>query len=702
MDILLTGRLAGLTPSVSDQLVRNHKVVMASNDLIAPGKGKAVTPFRISPHEDGFEKIFHSYAFETVLFFAQPLYTQQEYFEEYRDLECCLRLCDKHDVHKVIYLLPSYQGSASSSLPDYDLGMLFSACEQLCASYRARKNIAVLLMYLPSLFGYGESVSLIGDAISQAKSRAAIHFPAPEDQRGGFLSQADLGELLLRMVESWPLGYEKIRVPAATVLTFGELGALFSRQFPTVRLSYAPAALGMDTDVSQDVPRREFDWIPLRGLEEEFPALIQRTEDAAVEEKRPFWSAVGAFFKRHSFIVKLAELLIGFLLMEFLNRITSTTVQFRYIDFRLIYIVLMGTMHGMKTGLGASALASLSLLVSSITTENNWQATLYDIDTWLPFIFFFLIGAVTGYVKDRLRNDNRFIVEEKAILEDKYILLNEFYASALHNKEQYKSQIMSYRDSFGRLFDITKSLDSTLIDEVFSEALTALEGVLDNKSVCIYQCDEKMLFGRLIACSKEIVDVTQKSLNLSKLEKMTDEFTDGEVWVNRERLLGYPEYAVPLYRGEAPIALIVLQKVKYEQMAVYYENLVKIICGLVKISLIRALEYTEQIEDEMYIPGSRIIRADYFSQIVAVKEEMAENGVTEYILIRFSTTPQNLIQVGNRLGSLLRATDLLGIGPDGELYLCLMQTNKDNIQVILDRIHKSGLSFREMDRGGKR
>lgn len=699
----MTGRLAGLTQPVSDPLVRHHKVVMASDDLVSPALGKAVNPFQISPHEEGFEKIFNSYAFETVLFFSQPLFAARDYFEEYRDLECCLHLCDKHDVHKVVYLLPSYQGHTTPAvLPDHDRGMLLAACEQLCGYYRERKNMSVILMYLPCLFGYGEAVSVIGDAIEQAKNRASIQFRGPENQRCGFLSQADLGELLLRMIESWPLGYEKIEVPSASVLTFGQLGAVFRQQFPTVRLSYASSAFGMDTDVALDIPRREFDWIPLLGLEEELPVLIRRLEDAPAEEKRSFWSAVGAFLKRHSLIVKLTELLIGFLLMELLNRLTSTTVQFQYIDFRLLYIVLMGTLHGMKIGLGAAALASLSLLASALTTANNWQDTMYDIDTWLPFIFFFLIGAVTGYVKDRLRNDNRFLSEEKALLEDKYILLNEFYASALHNKEQYKSQIMSYRDSFGRLFDITKSLDSTLVDEVFSEALTALEGVLDNKSVCIYQCDEKMLFGRLVACSKEIVDVTQKSLNLAKLETMTAAFRDGEVWVNRDRLLGYPEYAVPLYRDETPIALIVLQKVKYEQMAVYYENLVKIICGLVKISLIRALEYTEQIEDEMYIPGSRIIRADYFSQIVAVKEEMAESGVAEYVLIRFSTTPQNLVQVGNRLSSLLRVTDLLGMGPDGELYLCLMQTNKDNIRVVLERIQKSGLSFREMDRGGIR
>ena len=60
-------------------------------------------------------------------------------------------------------------------------------------------------------------------------------------------------------------------------------------------------------------------------------------------------------------------------------------------------------------------------------------------------MFYFLLGAVTGYVKDRLRSENEFLTEEKAKLEEKYILLNEFYVSALQNKDKYKMQIMSYR-----------------------------------------------------------------------------------------------------------------------------------------------------------------------------------------------------------------------------------------------------------------
>ena len=696
MDILITGRLASLTEELHAPLTQNHRVVIASDDLTGEHHGKNVTPFCIAPRDEEFERIFHSHTFGAVLFFAQPLYEKQAYYEEYQDLENCLRLCAKHDVGQVLYLQPYL---LDGEMPDSDLGMLFSAANQLCEYYRKRRALSVIRVQLPCLFGSGESVSVIGDALWQARNRASIQFRASETQHAGFLAQRDLGELLLRMVESWPSAYGTIEVPAASEMSFQELGEQFRILFPTLRLSYAHGSPATAMRAQTDIPRKEFDWIPLLRVEEELPQLNHALEDAPVEERVSPLQRLGAWIKRHAFVVRLAELLLGFLLMEFLNRITSTTIQFQYVDFRLVYVVLMGTIHGMKTGIAAAALASVSLLVASIGGQGNWSVMVYDIDTWLPFIFFFLVGTVTGYVKDRLRNDNAFLTEEKTILEDKYIQLSEFYASALQNKEQYKTQIMSYRDSFGRLFDITKSLDSTLVDEVFSEALNALEGVLDNKSVCIYSCDEKLLFGRLIVCSKEIRGVTEKSMMLSRLPVMTSAFCDGEVWVNRERLLGYPEYAVPLYRDDKPIALIVLQKVKFEQMAIYYENLVKIICGLVKISLIRAIEYREQTEDEMYLPDSHIMAPEYFRQVIEVKEEMAENGVAEYVLIRFSTTPQDRIHVGNQLSRLLRVTDILGLGPDGELYLCLAQTNQDTIQVVLDRIRKSGLVFSETEYG---
>lgn len=694
MDILFTGRLSCITGAAAEAFVSGgHNVAYASDDINTELLGKKITPFRIQPSSDEFERIFNSYNFNIVLFFSQGIYQKEPYYSEYQELENLLQICAKHEINQFVYLQPKHCGFESNRTPVHDLAVLFEALDSLCDFYRKTKGMSIIKCNVPSVYGYGERNSVIGNAILQARTTSAIHLYGAKDQRCGFISERDLGEVLLRLCESWTLVYDELDIPAGNIFTFAELGKFIKNEFPTARISYSAFPVTADTDFNGTVVKKEYDWIPLSDLHNEFSELVRDSDEKSTPEKEGLKAKLKALIANHSFIVKLTELIIGFLLMELLLKVTSTTVQFNYIDFRLLYIVVMATIHGMKTGLAASALASASLLSAFVSGHSKWEAVAFDIDTWLPYIFFFLIGAVTGYVKDRLKNDNASLKDEMAVLEDKYVTLNEFYISALNNKEQYRTQIMSYRDSFGRLFDITKKLDSTTVEHVFLEALYALEGVLDNRSVCIYRCEDSMRFARLIICSKEIFNITDKTLKLSEVDKMLPELNDGEVWVNRERLVGYPEYATVLYHDDKPIALITLKKATHEQLSVYYENLIKIICGLIKISLIRAIEYNAKTETEKYLPGSHILKNEFFAELIKNKEKMAQSGTSEYILLLIDTVPENRTEIANRITSLVRNTDELGLGKNGELYLCLSQTNNQTVRFVLDRLKKSGLHY---------
>lgn len=694
MDILFTGCLSYLTDNIAGSLLGGgHNIAFASNDMNTELLGKKITPFNISPSSYEFERIFNSHNFNIVLFFSQGLYQKEPCYNEYQDLENLLKICANHEINQIVYLQPKHCGIQSNRIPEHDLVMLFEALDNLCDFYRKSKGMSIIKCNVPSIYGYGESKSVIGNVILQARSSGTVNLYGAKDQRCGFISERDLGEILLRMCESWTLLYDELDIPSADIYTFNELGELLKKEFSTARLSYTTCPVTADTDFDGKAVKQEYDWIPFTRLKSELPELVKESDENAAAEKVGFKAKLKSLFSTHSFLVKLFEIIIGFLIMELLLKITSTMVQFNYIDFRLLYIVVLGTIHGMKTGLAASALASISLLSATISTHSKWEAVAFDIDTWLPYIFYFLIGAVTGYVKDRLRNDNSALKDEIAVLEDKYVTLNEFYVSALSNKEQYRTQIMSYKDSFGRLFDITKKLDSNTVEHVFLEALYALEGVLDNHSVCIYRCEENMQYARLIICSKEIFNITEKSLKVSELDKMLPELYDENVWVNRERLVGYPEYATVLYHDDKPIALITLKKATHEQLSVYYENLIKIVCGLIKISLIRAIEYNSKTETEKYISGSRILKNEYFAELIKNKEEMAQSGTSEYVLLLISATPENRNAVANKISSLVRSTDELGLGKNGELYLCLSQTNTQNIQYVLDRLKKCGLNY---------
>lgn len=690
MDILITGKLSSLNRDALQALAASHKVACAADDLTPGQFGDNITPFRISPRSPEFEKLIRSYSFEAVLFFEEPLYLGEDRYSEFDALEHCLRLCSRHDINRFLFLYPNIHTEGHKN----ELSILYESCLSLCRFYRSHMAMSVVTAAIPNLYGWGETGSIISNALLEVQQKASVHFRGQSDQLCGFLAGADISDLLLRLCENWPSGCEAFQIPPAEILSLGEVGELLKKQDPTLRLSYAPSGFLESTDYSDAVTAGEYGWQPTRFLAQELPRMEQLRKEASSDAKQTLGDRFYAFVEKHPVIIRTLELILGFILMEFLLKITGTTAQFRYVDFRLLYVVTLGTLYGIRTGLAAAALASVSLLAAMVLGHSAWYAVAYDIDTWLPFLFLFLIGAVTGYTKDRFIGNNKFLLREKEALEEKYVLLSEFYASALSNKNQFKTQIISYQDSFGRLFEISKNLDSTLVEEVYAEALHALEGILDNHSVCIYKVDPNSRYCRLIACSREMRDIAGKSMNLDECPRMTAGLADGEVWVNRQLLENYPEYAYPVYSGDTLVALILIRKASYEQMAVYYENLVKIVCGLVKISLIRALDYARRTEAEMYLPGTFVMNADHFARLLETKEKMSRSGTAEHSLIKLDLPEGDLAEISGRISAVIRSTDVLGIGKDNQLYLLLSQTNRENAQLVLMRIQNRGIPLR--------
>ena len=700
MDILVTGKLATMTSAFCNKISSRHKLVMVSEDVNAKNIGASANVFKLSPCDSDFEKLFNSYNFDTAVFCSQHPEIDDESYNEFDNFANFLKVCSDHDVMKVVYVTSSsvYESPQEKvhKVPTESMGVMFSACEQLCEFYRKRRAMSIITLKIPSLYGYGEENSLIGSAISGILTQAAYKFKGSEDQYCNFISEKDLGELLIRMIDSWSNEHILIEVQGGTTYTFRQLSEVLRGFFPTARLTYEGMSYHVPSVSDSDLAKKEYDWVALDELDGDITRLVNLLKKTNRKATYTAAEKVKNFMQGHKFIVVLIELFLGFVIMEILNYASGTTVQFKYVDFRLLFVLLMGTLHGIRAGLAASLLAAVSLLIAYSNSKVEWAIILYNVDTWMPFICYIVMGSTVGYIKDRFKNDNKFLSDEKEVLEHKYLSLNEFYVSALQNKDQYKNQIMSYRDSFGRMYDITKKLDSTLAESVLQEALRALEGVLENQSICIYSCDEHILFGRLNVCSKKIANITEKSIVLSKLPNMVNEFVDGEVWVNRDRLVDYPEYAAPIFRDGRPVAIIIIQKVKYEQFARYYENLIKVLCGLVKISLLRALEFTEKIEDEMYLPDTSIMVPGFFRRIIEVKERMSEDGVSEHTILRICAEEREYNNDAVKLSKKLRTTDIIGIGDNNQLFVCLSQTNKSNVDGVITRLEQSGVKLEKM------
>ena len=66
MELLLTGWVAALSAPFCRRLTEEHKLVVAAKQIPSVDLGRGVDPFSYGLHEDRFEKLFHSYSFDTV------------------------------------------------------------------------------------------------------------------------------------------------------------------------------------------------------------------------------------------------------------------------------------------------------------------------------------------------------------------------------------------------------------------------------------------------------------------------------------------------------------------------------------------------------------------------------------------------------------------------------------------------------------
>lgn len=101
--------------------------------------------------------------------------------------------------------------------------------------------------------------------------------------------------------------------------------------------------------------------------------------------------------------------------------------------------------------------------------------------------------------------------EENKLILDKFLFMREMYQETLSDKRQYKKQILGSRDSFGKIFDITKKLVS-FFRRSFLLKLCSDGTVLENHTFAIYSVGKNQSYGRLEIASQGMTDVLKKSI----------------------------------------------------------------------------------------------------------------------------------------------------------------------------------------------
>jgi len=284
-----------------------------------------------------------------------------------------------------------------------------------------------------------------------------------------------------------------------------------------------------------------------------------------------------------------------------------------------------------------------------------------------------------------------FVTDENKLIQEKFLFMRDMYQDSIYDKRTYKKQIMGSRDSFGKIFDITRKLDTVLPQELFIETIHVMEDMLENHAVAVYSLGKNSEFGRLEIASKEIRSEFPNSIRISKYQAAISELEDGNVWVNRELLPDYPAYMAGIRKNKELVMIVCIKEVRSDQMTLYYMNLFKILCGLVEVALLRALEYQEAAKNMQYVEGTHILKTSYFMERLETFHAMQDEMVASYILLRLEHPGKSKEEADQILQHLIRANDVWGISEEGELYLILSQTDKESLPIVSGRLKKAGI-----------
>lgn len=361
------------------------------------------------------------------------------------------------------------------------------------------------------------------------------------------------------------------------------------------------------------------------------------------------------------------------------------------IDFRLMFVVLIGTVYGLNAGVLSAVLASVSLAAGYLRQGTTLMLLFYAPANWLAFIVYFVVGASCGYVQLRNTETARFVQEENDLLRKRLEFTRKLYQDTLEDKRLFRRQILGRRDSFGKIYAVTQQLDMLQPQEICRKTVQIMEDVLENHSLTIYRMEKNQGFARLTAASAGMTPEPAYSLEVDQWLDVLRAIEQEGLWVNRGFLPGRPMYAAGVRQNGSLVVLIGLHTASEEQMTLYYQNLFRILCGLVETALVRAFEYESVVRENWYLPGTCLLRPDVFAEQLATACTLQEDKMAHHLLLQVTGKFKNRAEINDRVRRSIRSTDAAGVGTNNAIYLLMNQTDEENLPLLTQRLGEKGL-----------
>lgn len=389
-----------------------------------------------------------------------------------------------------------------------------------------------------------------------------------------------------------------------------------------------------------------------------------------------------------SILIPFVENLICFVPFFMLNNRAVGSDYFQNLDFYLLYVLLFAIVHGQQQATFSCLLAVAGYCFRQMYQRSGFDVML-DYNTYVWIAQLLILGLVIGYMRDQIRANKEEQMHEVEYLTRQIDDIAEINVSNVKVKEILSDQIINQNDSFGKLYEITSSLDQYEPEEVLFYAAEVLSGLMGSKDVAIYTVANRS-YARLFSFTSQKAHCLGNSINYVEMTDIYDRLKEKKVYINKNMDERYPLMANAIYSEDEMQLILMIWGIPWERMTLGQANMLTVIGYLIQNAVLRANRYMLALERERYIEDTRILDEEAFRSLVRAYMNARQKELTECALILVEQGELSQKEVSDRLSSMMRQSDYLGRMQDGEIYALLANTNSKAAEMVCIRFREAG------------
>lgn len=416
-----------------------------------------------------------------------------------------------------------------------------------------------------------------------------------------------------------------------------------------------------------------------RSLLEELQKYREK-EDHRQRKKASFWRA---------HVLPVLETIGLFCIILFLTWLIRDTWVGESLDLFYIFVLLIGVTWGMAHSLFASLLSGVAMFY---LMQERGTPLVVDYSFFVHFLELLVIGVIGGFMRDKYRRKNNDLTDENNFYLGEVNDLTRINDSNVYVRNLLEKRLTGYRNSLARIYEITSQLDFMESRRVLFHAVKVLMQIMDTPHAAVYVTSGDSGYFRLAAASSAQARQMGNSIHYDAGSFLYRSLTAREIYQNHSMEEGKPTFAGAVYRSDAPKVIVMVWMNDIMQVNLHNSNMLAILCRLLESSVHRAVMYEESIYRDSYIDGTRIMKESAFCQVRETFEEGRLQGVLQYVLLKVETGANDR----GRAARLVRDTDVLG-EMNGELYVLLSGSGREEAQYVIDRFAANGMRLEEID-----